>query len=204
MNSWAGDHWVAERSLRKQGLLPGFRRATPQRHCVVAQCLQALPCPFIGLLDVKVWRRGAGGRLPQALQAAGQRDKGGQAQAFVIEMVGSCPADLAELRQMVCEMLKTLGSNASRVVERDQWWFAAGSGAWQTMWFTTVHAGLYPAGHARHWPLEWPVVTMVPSWIFREVLPDGANAHTRRIVRQAFADEGLRYARQGGAIAGID
>ncbi len=171
---------------------------------MVAQYVQALPCPFIGLLEIKVWRRGAGGGLPRALQAAGQRDEGVQAQAFVIEMVGSCPTDLAELRRMVSEMLQALGSNASRIVERDQWWFAAGDDASETLWFTTVHAGLYPADHARHWPLEWPVVTLVPSWIFREVLPDGVSAHTRRVVRHAFADEGLRYARQGGAVAGID
>ena len=122
----------------------------------------------------------------------------------MIEMVGSCPADLDELRRMVSDMLQALGSNASHIVERDQWWFAAGDGASQTLWFTTVHAGLYPPDHSRHWPLEWPVVTLVPSWIFREVLPDGVTANTRRVVRHAFADEGLRYARQGGAVAGID
>lgn len=171
----------------------------------MTQHLRALPCPFIGLLDIEVWQPGPGTRLPGALHAAGQRAEGTRAKAIVIELSPeSLAMHLPGLRREVSRLLGTLGSNARRIVAQDQWWFTAGDGAQATTWFTTVHAGLYPAGHSRHWPLPRPVVTLVPAWLFAQVLPRGASPDTRQGVRQAFTDAGMHYPLRGGAVAGLD
>lgn len=181
----------------------GFRLAHPARQRLIAECIRTLPCPFIGLLEIEVWQRGLGSRLTQALQLGGSPGES-RAKAFVIELSQTIPADLDQLRKEVHQLLHSLGSNAQRVVERDQWWFSAGVGKMTTQWFTTVHAGIYPSQHSRHWPLKWPVIVLVPAWIFNSSLPTGASADTRCEVRKAFAERELRYPRHGGAVASIE
>ena len=179
---------------------PGFRRATAKRQRLVADHLRELPCPFIPLLDIEVWQRGRGTRLPAAMQLASHPSTG-RAKGFALELLHCSAHNMQELRFAVYQNLQALGSNAQQVAETDQWWFSSTGPAGPVQWFTTVHANFYPVQHARYWPLKWPAIMLIPAWIFRRTLPQGASAETRREVRHSFDQRGLRYAHAGGAVA---
>jgi hypothetical protein len=175
----------------------GFRRASPAKSRLVTDAMHAVPCPFAALLTIEVWQRGKGSLLPLTLQDA-QMGK-----AIVIEIQSIASSSLETLRNAVQETLTDLGTNAQQMVEPDAWWFNAGRGSDVTQWFCTVHSCLYPVEHSRHWPLDAPVIALVPASVFRRLMPQGASSTTRSDIRAAFESKGQRYAKQGGAIAGL-